>query len=90
MDALPPRARAVGEYRKSRLRLNHIQGWPLDCPYCIRHTYGLWDQRVPRALVALACRYAADHSQRPAEQPAAFIRDRLLAFFGAAHLMGAS
>ena len=26
----------------------------------------------------------------PAEQPAAFIRDRLLAFFGAAHLMGAS
>lgn len=164
-DSLPPRARAVGEYRKSRLSLNHIQGCPLDCAYCIRHTYGLWDQRVPRALVfdteavrqlirhryfqphvpalqifnratdpflhavrshtlavlaaggfvhvtaepskgpiglmyreltesvtshALACLYAADRSQRPAEQSAVFIRGRLLAFFGAAHLTGAS
>ncbi|WP_218577331.1 hypothetical protein [Phytohabitans rumicis] len=39
------------EYRKSGLSLNHIQGCPLDCAYCIRHTYGLWDQRVPRALM---------------------------------------
>ncbi len=23
----------------------------MDCAYCIRHTYGLWDQRVPRALM---------------------------------------
>ena len=39
------------EYRKSGLSLNHIQGCPLDCAYCIRHTYGLWDQRQPRALM---------------------------------------
>ena len=51
IDALPPRAREVVEYRKSGLSLNHIQGCPLDCAYCIRHTYGLWDQRVPRALM---------------------------------------
>jgi DNA repair photolyase len=48
---LPVRAREVVEYRKSGLSLNHIQGCPLDCAYCIRHTYGLWDQRVPRALM---------------------------------------
>jgi len=49
---LPDRARQVVEYRKSGLSLNHIQGCPLDCAYCIRHTYGLWDQRIPRALMA--------------------------------------
>lgn len=48
---LPERAREVVEYRKSGLSLNHIQGCPLDCAYCIRHTYGLWDQRQPRALM---------------------------------------
>ncbi|WP_067797925.1 radical SAM family protein [Actinomadura formosensis] len=48
---LPVRAREVVEYRKSGLSLNHIQGCPLDCAYCIRHTYGLWDQRRPRALM---------------------------------------
>jgi DNA repair photolyase len=52
LEQLPARARAVVEYRKSGLSLNHIQGCPLDCAYCIRHTYGLWDQRVPRALMA--------------------------------------
>src|SRR4051812_7236845 len=52
MAQLPPRAREVIEYRKSGLSLNHIQGCPLDCAYCIRHTYGLWDQRQPRALMA--------------------------------------
>ena len=51
IDRLPDRAREVVEYRKSGLSLNHIQGCPLDCAYCIRHTYGLWDQRVPRALM---------------------------------------
>jgi DNA repair photolyase len=51
IDRLPERARDVVEYRKSGLSLNHIQGCPLDCAYCIRHTYGLWDQRVPRALM---------------------------------------
>lgn len=49
---LPERAREVVEYRKSGLSLNHIQGCPLDCAYCIRHTYGLWDQRQPRALMS--------------------------------------
>jgi DNA repair photolyase len=49
---LPARAREVVEYRKSGLSLNHVQGCPLDCAYCIRHTYGLWDQRQPRALMS--------------------------------------
>lgn len=48
---LPARAREVVEYRKSGLSLNHIQGCPADCSYCIRHTYGLWDMRQPRALM---------------------------------------
>jgi len=52
VEALPARAREVVEYRKSGLSLNHIQGCPLDCAYCIRHTYGLWDHRVPRALTS--------------------------------------
>jgi DNA repair photolyase len=52
IDRLPDRAREVVEYRKSGLSLNHIQGCPLDCAYCIRHTYGLWDARQPRALMS--------------------------------------
>lgn len=48
---LPERAQQIVEYRKSGLSLNHLQGCPLDCAYCIRHTYGLWDARQPRALV---------------------------------------
>jgi len=48
---LHERARDVVEYRKSGLSLNHIQGCPLGCAYCIRHTYGLWDQDLPRALM---------------------------------------
>jgi DNA repair photolyase len=51
IERLPARARETVEYRKSGLSLNHIQGCPLDCAYCIRHTYGLWDQRQPRALM---------------------------------------
>ena len=50
VERLPGRAREVVEYRKSGLSLNHIQGCPLDCAYCIRHTYGLWDQRTPKRL----------------------------------------
>jgi DNA repair photolyase len=49
---LPQRARQVVEYRKSGLSLHHIQGCPADCAYCIRHTYGIWDMRQPRALVS--------------------------------------
>lgn len=52
VSALPARAREVVEYRKSGLSLNHVQGCPLDCAYCIRHTYGLWDSRQPRALMS--------------------------------------
>ncbi len=52
IDQLPERARVVVEYRKSGLSLNHVQGCPLDCAYCIRHTYDLWDQRQPRALMS--------------------------------------
>ncbi|MFF1417232.1 radical SAM protein [Streptomyces sp. NPDC058280] len=52
IERMPERAREVVEYRKSGVSLNHIQGCPLDCAYCIRHTYGLWDQRVPRALMS--------------------------------------
>ena len=52
VEGLPARAREVVEYRKSGLSLNHIQGCPLDCAYCIRHTYGLWDHRMPRALMS--------------------------------------
>jgi DNA repair photolyase len=52
VEALPASAREVVEYRKSGLSLNHVQGCPLDCAYCIRHTYGLWDERQPRALMS--------------------------------------
>jgi DNA repair photolyase len=52
VERLPERAREVVEYRKSGLSLNHIQGCPLDCAYCIRHTYGLWDARQPHALMS--------------------------------------
>ncbi|WAE75976.1 hypothetical protein OUQ99_13245 [Streptomonospora nanhaiensis] len=48
---LPERAREVVEYRKSGLSLNHVQGCSLGCAYCIRHTYGLWDENQPRALM---------------------------------------
>ena len=51
IDALPARAREVVEYRKSGLSLNHVQGCPLGCAYCIRHTYGVWDMDQPRALM---------------------------------------
>jgi DNA repair photolyase len=48
---LPERARQVVEYRKSGLSLNHVQGCPLGCAYCIRHTYGLWNAQAPVALM---------------------------------------
>src|SRR6266511_2399057 len=63
IEALPARAREVVEYRKSGLSLNHVQGCPLDCAYCIRHTYGVWDMRQPRALMddASAVRALVEH-----------------------------
>lgn len=56
---LPERAREVVEYRKSGLSLNHIQGCSLGCAYCIRHTYGLWDENRPVALMSDAEAVAA-------------------------------
>jgi len=63
IKALPERAREVVEYRKSGLSLNHVQGCPLDCAYCIRHTYGVWDMDQPRALMddASAVRELVEH-----------------------------
>jgi len=52
VERLSGRAREVVEYRKSGLSLNHVQGCPLGCAYCIRHTYGLWDAWQPRALTS--------------------------------------
>ncbi|MFJ8965848.1 radical SAM protein [Lentzea sp. NPDC102401] len=51
ISRLPKRAQEVVEYRKSGLSLNHIQGCSLGCGYCIRHTYGLWDENQPVALM---------------------------------------
>ncbi|MQA94950.1 MAG: radical SAM protein [Streptosporangiales bacterium] len=48
---LTPEALDVVDYRKSGLSLNHVIGCPLDCAYCVRHTFGLWPQRQPRALM---------------------------------------
>lgn len=42
--------KAIVEYRKSGLSLNHIIGCPLDCSYCVRHLFGNFDQRIPKAL----------------------------------------
>src|SRR6266508_391212 len=64
IEALPVRAREVVEYRKSGLSLNHVQGCPLDCAYCIRHTYGVWDMRQPRALMDDASAVLADLDAR--------------------------
>ena len=38
------------EYRKSGLSLNWIVGCPLDCGYCVRHLFGNFEMKVPRAL----------------------------------------
>lgn len=56
VERLPERAREVVEYRKSGLSLNLVQGCPLNCGYCIRHTYWLWDQWQPRALMSVSTR----------------------------------
>jgi DNA repair photolyase len=52
INRLPAHAQEVVEYRKSGLSLNHIEGCPLDCAYCIRHTYGLWNANQPVALMS--------------------------------------
>ncbi|MFJ9979273.1 radical SAM protein [Streptomyces cyaneofuscatus] len=42
----------VIEYRKSGLSLNWIVGCPLDCGYCIRHTFANFEMKVPRRLMS--------------------------------------
>ncbi|MEV8063126.1 radical SAM protein [Streptomyces antimycoticus] len=49
---LKPALADVIEYRKSGLSLNWIIGCPLDCGYCIRHTFGNFDMKVPRRLMS--------------------------------------
>lgn len=49
---LRPELREVVEYRKSGLSLNWIVGCPLDCGYCVRHLFGNFDMKVPRALTS--------------------------------------
>jgi DNA repair photolyase len=44
----------VIEYRKSGLSLNWIIGCPLDCGYCVRHLFGNFEMKVPRALMSEA------------------------------------
>jgi DNA repair photolyase len=41
----------VIEYRKSGLSVNWIVGCPLDCGYCVRHLFGNFGMKVPRALM---------------------------------------
>ncbi|MGW2038686.1 radical SAM protein [Streptomyces virginiae] len=48
---LKPKLADVIEYRKSGLSLNHVIGCPLECGYCIRHLYGNFDMKTPRALM---------------------------------------
>lgn len=48
---LRPELLDVIEYRKSGLSVNWIVGCPLDCTYCIRHTFDNYEMKVPRALM---------------------------------------
>lgn len=47
---LDPALLEMVEYRKSGLSLNWIVGCPLDCGYCVRHLFGNFAMKVPRAL----------------------------------------
>ncbi|MFI5812631.1 radical SAM protein [Streptomyces sp. NPDC051643] len=49
--AREPGLASVIEYRKSGLSLNHVVGCPLDCGYCVRHVFGNFEMKVPRALM---------------------------------------
>ncbi|MBF6221182.1 radical SAM protein [Nocardia abscessus] len=41
----------VIDYRKSGLSANWIIGCPLDCTYCVRHTFDNFEMKVPRRLM---------------------------------------
>ena len=49
---LRPDLQNVIEYRKSGLSLNHVIGCPLDCAYCVRHLFGNFEMKTPRALLS--------------------------------------
>ncbi|MEU2258153.1 radical SAM protein [Nocardia xishanensis] len=51
-DGLQPQLREVIEYRKSGLSVNWIVGCPLDCGYCVRHLFGNFEMKQPRALTS--------------------------------------
>lgn len=48
---IPASLRAVVEYRKSGLSLNHIVGCPLDCAYCVRHLFDNFDMKQPHLVL---------------------------------------
>ncbi|WP_280461393.1 radical SAM protein [Nocardia carnea] len=48
---LDPKLRQVIDYRKSGLSLNWIVGCPLNCTYCVRHTFDNYEMKVPRRLM---------------------------------------
>ncbi len=50
--ALDPALLDVVEYRKSGLSVNWIVGCPLDCGYCVRHLFGNFAMKTPRALLS--------------------------------------
>ncbi|MET9731999.1 radical SAM protein [Streptomyces sp. NPDC006458] len=52
ISTLSPGLADVIEYRKSGLSLNHIIGCPLDCGYCVRHLFGNFEMKTPRALMS--------------------------------------
>ena len=56
---LDPALLDVVEYRKSGLSLNWIVGCPLDCGYCVRHLFGNYAMKTPRALQSDADAFAA-------------------------------
>ncbi|WP_406354244.1 radical SAM protein [Streptomyces sp. NBC_00658] len=51
IQAIKPELAAVIEYRKSGLSVNHVVGCPLDCGYCVRHLFGNFEMKAPRALM---------------------------------------
>ncbi|MFF4482913.1 radical SAM protein [Streptomyces sp. NPDC001520] len=52
IGGLKPALADVIEYRKSGLSLNWIIGCPLDCGYCIRHTFDNFEMKIPRRLMS--------------------------------------
>ncbi|MGW7090078.1 radical SAM protein [Streptomyces sp. NPDC054871] len=51
IGGLTPGLADVIEYRKSGLSLNWIVGCPLDCGYCIRHTFANFEMKAPKRLM---------------------------------------